>query len=165
MANSAKIAQLQIRVTLAEKAAIVRAARRAGMVMSSYVLGKVLPAGRVRFNQCIAQCSQTHEPGYALAELNTFLAGLTALELSDAVQCAPAVNLTPFVANYVAAMVEFACTRRGAPTPAWTRDVVPLADPVFGTALESLRLHLLTQSPAPFRGRNIFIDSTLGQRL
>ena len=135
------------------------------MDMSSYVLSKVLPAGRIRFNECIVMCSEAPAPGYGLAELNSFLAGLTALEFSDAVECAPTVKLTPFVANYVAAMIEYGCTRSGIPTPAWTRDIAPLADPMFGTTLKSLRLHLLTQSPAPFRGRNIFIDSTLGDRV
>jgi hypothetical protein len=43
--------------------------------------------------------------------------------------------------------------------------VVPLEEPAFGTALQSLRLHLLTHSPPPFRLRNIFIDSSLGQRV
>ncbi len=38
-----KIAQLQIRVTPKQKAQIERAARRAGLGMSAYVLGKVLP--------------------------------------------------------------------------------------------------------------------------
>jgi hypothetical protein len=42
---------------------------------------------------------------------------------------------------------------------------VPLAEPVFASSLQSLRLHLLVLSPAPFRRRNIFIDSTLGARI
>lgn len=28
----------------------------------------------------------------------------------------------------------------------------------------SLRLHLLTRSPPPFRRRNLFVDSSIGQR-
>ncbi|MGH7310893.1 MAG: plasmid mobilization protein, partial [Candidatus Rokuibacteriota bacterium] len=43
MPASAKSAQLQIRVSPAEKAAIQRAARRAGLDMSAYVLTRVLP--------------------------------------------------------------------------------------------------------------------------
>jgi hypothetical protein len=49
--------------------------------------------------------------------------------------------------------------------PAWTRSIPPLAEPVFGSDLCSLRLYLLTNSPPPFRGRNIFIDSTLGDQV
>jgi hypothetical protein len=62
-------------------------------------------------------------------------------------------------------MVELGCQRFSIPAPAWTRAVVPLEEPFFGSTLESLRLHLLTQSPAPFRRRNIFIDSSLGQQV
>ena len=35
----------------------------------------------------------------------------------------------------------------------------------FASELKSLRLHLLTKSPAPFRRRNLFVDSTLGDRV
>jgi hypothetical protein len=41
----------------------------------------------------------------------------------------------------------------------------PLAEPVFGSDLMSLRLYLLTHSPAPFRRRNIFIDASVGFRV
>jgi hypothetical protein len=36
---------------------------------------------------------------------------------------------------------------------------------VFGTPIESLRLHLLTASPPAFRRRRIFIDATVGDRV
>jgi hypothetical protein len=62
-------------------------------------------------------------------------------------------------------MVEYACAKRGVAVPAWTRSIAPLDEPVFGSDLESLRLYLLTRSPAPFRVRNIFIDATLGDRI
>jgi hypothetical protein len=66
---------------------------------------------------------------------------------------------------YIAAMVEYACGRRATVPPAWTRSIVPLADPIFASSLKSLRLQLLIHSPAPFRRRNIFIDSSLGTRI
>ena len=43
MKPEARSEQLQIRVTPAEKSAIARAARRAGLGMSAYVLSRVLP--------------------------------------------------------------------------------------------------------------------------
>ena len=43
--------------------------------------------------------------------------------------------------------------------------IAPLASPVFGSKLESLRLYLLTHSPPPFRRRNIFIDASIGARV
>jgi hypothetical protein len=78
---------------------------------------------------------------------------------------APPSGLAPYHANYVAAMVEYACARRGVAPPAWTGAIPPLVEPVFGSALTSLRLYLLTHSPAPFRRRNIFIDATVGDRV
>jgi hypothetical protein len=59
-------------------------------------------------------------------------------------------------------MVEYACARRGVALAEWTKAIAPLTEPVFGSELISLRLHLLTHSPAPFRRRNIFIDASLG---
>jgi len=75
------------------------------------------------------------------------------------------LELPPFLANYIAAMVEYACAKHRIAVPAWTRSIAPLADPVFGSELKGLRHYLLTHSPAPFRSRNIFIDSTVGDRV
>ena len=49
MARNTKTAQLQIRVTPAQKAAIGRAARASGLDMSSYVLRQLLPQAAERF--------------------------------------------------------------------------------------------------------------------
>ena len=160
-----KTAQLQIRVTSAEKAAIQRLAGKAAMDMSAYVLSRVLSAPASRFAECIEGCKNPESAGYGLAELNSFLSGLSAPELRDAVAAAPSVKLTPYIANYIAAMVEYACQKQGVTAPVWTRAIEPLNDPVFATTLQSLRLHLLTHSPPPFRRRNIFIDSSLGDRV
>ena len=160
-----KSAQLQIRVSVEQKARIQRLARQAGLDMSTYVLGSVLASPAARFAECIETCGAAESANYALAELNSLLSGWSAPELRDAVAVAPAVKLTPYVANYVAAMVEYACQKRGVRAPVWVRAVEPLAEPVFATDLQSLRLHLLTHSPPPFRRRNIFIDSSLGDRV
>jgi hypothetical protein len=165
MGFQAKTAQLQIRVSHLEKAAIQQAAKRAGVDMSAYVLSRVLSVPATRFQDCVAECANQARPSFALAELNSLLSSLTAAEMRDAVAAPPSVALTPFVANYLAAMVEYGCSRCGIPPPVWTRAVAPLESPVFGTTLQSLRLHLLTQSPPPFRRRNIFIDATLGGRV
>jgi len=164
MPATAKSAQLQIRVSPAEKAAIQRAARRAGLDMSAYVLARVLPAPSRRFQELTEACRDPEGARFALAELNSWLASLAAGELQEAVASAPS-GLTPYFANYVAAMVEYACAQHGIAPPAWTRAVAPLTEPVFGSALMSLRLYLLTHSPAPFRRRNIFIDATVGARV
>ena len=165
MRDSSKLSQLQVRVSKDEKSAIQRAARGAGMDMSSYVLSRVLPPPATAFQSAVAALDGPEAPSFALAELNSLLSGWAAPELRRAVADAPEALLSPFLANYVAAMVETACSMRAVPIPAWTRKVPPLADPVFGSTLPSLRLYLLARSPAPFRQRNIFIDSSIGDRV
>jgi hypothetical protein len=165
MGNLPKTAQMQIRVSAQEKAAIQRAAARAGMDMSAYVLAKVLPDSAAEFRSRVKDCAGSESSRFGLAELNSLLATFTAGELRDATAAPLPSDLTPFLANYIAAMVEYACAKRGIAVPAWTRSIAPLADPVFGSELQSLRHYLLTHSPAPFRSRNIFIDSTVGDRV
>lgn len=157
---------LQIRTTAAEKAAIRRGATRAGMEMSQWVLDKVLPAPQRRFQQCASALGEAPENRrFALAELNDFLAGLSRSQLAAAVAEAPAVSLDPYTAAYMAAMVETAAYRQGLEPPAWTAAMPALAEPVFASELPGLRLYLLTHSPPPFRRRNIFIDSSVGDRV
>ncbi len=165
MRRATKASQLQLRISKEEKAAIRRAARRAGMDMSAYVISRVLPAPAAMFQEAVAALNATGRPSFALAEINALLCGLSAPELRQAVAAAPEAALAPFLANYVAAMVEVACNLHTLPAPAWTRAIAALPEPAFGSALPSLRLYLLTHSPAPFRRRNIFIDSSIGGRV
>jgi len=163
---NSRSAQLQIRVKPEEKVAIQRLASQAGMDMSAYVLSRVLLSPASRFASCAADCATDESTArYALAELNTFLSSLSAPELKDAVAARPDVRLTPYVSNYMAAMVELACQLRGIAPPAWLCLIEPLMKPVFASTLHSLRLHLLMRSPPPFRRRNIFIDSSVGDRV
>lgn len=163
--SPSKLSQLQLRVSEQEKSAIRRAAERAGMDMSAYVLSRVLPSTATAFQEAVAALTGPAEPSFALAEMNSLLSGFTAAQLRQAVASAPQAALSPFLANYVAAMTEMACNLQGLPPPAWTRTTEALPDPVFGSALPSLRLYLLTHSPAPFRRRNIFIDSSVGAQV
>lgn len=160
-----KTTHLQLRLTPAQKRAIARAARRAGLDMSGYVLDRLLPSVAARFEALVRDCRGDDAGRYALAELNDFLSGLGTGELAVAVAPAAAVSLPPTQANYIAAMVEYACGRRGIAPPAWTRDIPVLPAPEFGSGLASLRLHLLRHSPPPFRRRNLFIDASLGDRV
>jgi hypothetical protein len=165
MSRNPRTEQLQIRVSAGEKAAIRRAAEHAGMDMSAYVLGRALPSPAIRLQASIEACAGPAPSSFGLAELNTLLTSWTATELRDAIATPPTTALTPFLSNYVAAMVELACARRSVRVPAWVRAIAPLAEPVFGSELKSLRLHLLTHSPPPFRRRNIFIDASIGDRV
>lgn len=164
MAEQPKLSQLQIRVSRSEKASIQRAAKRAGMDMSSYVLSRLISGPATGFQQCVAAAA-AGKVASGLAELNSLLTRLSSFELDLAVANAPAVIVSPFVANYVAAMVELACARREIAVPRWTLKVQPLAEPWFANTSAALRHYLLTSSPAPFRRRNIFIDSSLGSRV
>lgn len=132
--------------------------------MSAYVLARLLPAPARRFQELTGACTDSRDARLALAELNSWLASLGAGELQDAV-ASPPPRLTPYLANYIAAMTEYACAKKGVAPPAWTCATAPLAEPVFGSELLSLRLYLLTHSPAPFRRRNIFIDASVGSRV
>lgn len=134
------------------------------MDMSAYVLSRVLSAPAAKFRDLASACAGP-APRYALAELNSLLAGFTAGELREAVATPPPPGLSPFHLNYVTAMVEQSCAKCGIAAPIWTRSVPPLTDPVFASALQGLRLHLLMHSPPPFRRRNIFIDASVGDRV
>jgi hypothetical protein len=121
---------------------------------------------RLRFARLLEALRDDGRPSFALAELNDLLSDLTAGELCGAVKYADLSGLTPYLRNYVAAMVELAAHRRDVPPPAWVRDVEPLErEPRFATPLAGLRLHLLRTAPIPFKRRNIFIDSSLGDRV
>jgi hypothetical protein len=162
MGHSTKTAQLQIRVSAEEKLAMQRAARRAGLGLSAYVLGRVLPAVESRYQQIVEQLRDPESTRYTLAELNGLLGSLSAAELRQAVASPLSISLPLELSNYVAAMVEMACAHQEIEAPAWLRSIAPLAAPVFGTQLMSLRLYLLAHSPPPFRRRNIFIDTSIG---
>lgn len=164
---SGKTKQIQVRVSPAEKAAIERLAASAGMDVSTYVRTRALPAHRERFDELVGSLvdAGTADRPYLLAELNDLLAGLTSAELPDAVARAEVGALPPYERNYVAAMVEQACSQKGVEHPEWTSAVPPLERPRFVVELASLRPHLLRASPVAFKRRNIFIDATIGDRV
>lgn len=161
----AKTKQLQIRLTPREKARLKRLAVQAGQDVSAYVLARVLPAARVRFGDLVAQLEDGGQQRYVLAELNDLLAELAGPELSGAVEHGELARLSALQRNYVAALVEHACHRRGVSPPAWTSEIEPLEVPYFAVPFPSLRLHLLRTSPVPYKRRNIFVNAALGDRV
>ena len=165
MAGGPKTTQLQIRLTRAQKAAMQRSARRAGMDLSAYVLARVNSPAAAEFALCLSGNRELGGARLALAALHALLARLGAGELGEAVQAAPPSRMRPELENYVAAMVEQACARADIPPPAWTRAIPPLLSPLFASSLTSLRLYLLTHSPPAFRRRNLFVDATLGAQV
>jgi hypothetical protein len=162
---NAKSQQLQIRVTPRQKAVLKRLARAAGLDVSAYVLSRALPPAGLKFAAILARLGDGEDRRYALAELNDFLTALAPAELPEAVAHADLRKRSPFLRNYVAAMVEHASHQKRVAAPSWTAEVEPLELPYFATTLESLRPHLLRASPVPFKRRNIFVDATVGDRV
>jgi hypothetical protein len=160
-----KTEQLQIRVSPSQKRAIKERAEGAGMTMSDWVLSRVLSSARASFQGLLEDLSSSAQPSYVFAELLEFLGSLSTEAYPSAVSEPPAARLDPYWENYVAATVEHAAAMKDVPPPAWTADVPPLDEPVFGSSLQSLRWYLLTHSPPAFRRRNIFIDASVGDRV
>ncbi len=160
----AKTQQLQIRVSPSEKKFIRDRAKRAGMTVSAFVLEQLLNRRRLEWENLVKRLVATNARRYALADVNDFLANLTLEEL-DRIVTEPIEVIDHELANYLAAMIECAAARLGGVPPLWTKKIPPFDEPVFGTQLKSLRLHLLTHAPIPFRRRNIFVDATIGDRV
>jgi hypothetical protein len=165
MADPSKKAHMQIRVSSREKSMIAKAAKRANMSMSAWLLSKALPSQKVKFHQLLHELLGDEHNRYAFAELNDLLSDLSPEMFSDIVADKPEHTLTPFAQNYLSAMIELAAANKCVNPPVWTKQIPPMEYPYFGTRLKSLRLYLLTHSPAVFRRRNIFIDASLGDRV
>ncbi len=161
----AKTEQLQIRVSRQQKARLARDAKRAGQTISAYVLGRSLVEAREEFGEVLGRLASGKNESFALATLNDLLSKWTGGELAQGVDEAPTVELSPFLHNYVAAMVELACSKKGIATPFWTFEVAALKQPYFATELASLRPYLLMASPVPFKRRNLFVDASVGDRV
>ena len=152
----AKSSQLQIRVSVAQKTRLRQLARAAGQDLSTYVLARALPEIGLRIEVAIRALRDANNAGFGFAAFGAILVRLSAAELGAAIVAIDLAGLTPFVQNYVAAMVEHACGNAGIAPPEWTNNIAPLDNPWFATPLKSLRLHLLTNSPAAFRRRKVF---------
>jgi hypothetical protein len=69
----------------------------------------VLSIPAAQFQDRVRDCVDSASPRFALSELNSLLANLTAGELRDAIATPPPPGLSHFLGNYIAAMVEYAC--------------------------------------------------------
>ena len=161
-----KTHQLQIRVSAEDKALIRARAEGAGMDVSKWVLQQVFPPVERKFQAlCGELASRPDALSFTFAEFQDWFDRLTGSEFTRAVRFAPQARLPSFEANYLAATIEHAAAIKGVNPPRWTLTVAALDTPWFASSLKSLRLYLLTHSPPPFRRRNLFIDSSVGQRV
>ena len=119
----------------------------------------------MRFGEILGELADADRQRFALAELNDLLTGLATGEFAEVTAHAELPGLSRYLQNYVAAMVELAAQKKGVVPSEWVREIPPLDEPHFAAPFQSLRLHLLRASPVPFRRRNIFIDSSVGDRV
>lgn len=164
--KSTKSSHLQLRVSPEMKRNIARAARREGLDMSGWVISQLFKAQGGSWLERVATLMRTSQKRAAYAEIHDFLTGISPRDWMNVLSTRPPLEtLSAFDQNYLAAMVELAAAQKGVPVPAWVCDISPLSEPAYGVSLGSLRLHLLLNSPPPFRRRNIFIDSSVGDRV
>lgn len=156
---------LQIRITPEQKTTLKKRAARVGQDVSTYVLTRALPPEQDRFQTLLAALGDETDRRFALAELNDWLSRLPTGRFAAAVGEAQVDPLPPLMQNYVAAMVEQAAYLKEVDPPPWAHHVPPLEEPYFATRLPGLRLHLLKAAPVPFKRRNLFVDSTVGDRV
>ena len=165
MRRETKTTQLQLRVSVAQKRLIQRSAKSAGMSVSAWILARVQPECRQEMQHLFDDLSRAVDPSYLLAELNDRLGRMDRAELERVLGEPMRPPARASLQNQIAAMIELAAHRRSAAVPAWVRDIPPLTKPVFATGLMGLRLHLLVHAPPPFRRRNLFVDSSLGDQV
>ncbi len=165
MQRDPKTEQLQIRVSPAQKLAIKKQAQKAHMTVSEWILNMAVPSVQTTFQNLLADLAASEKPSFVFAELLDLIGSMTADEYELAVSEPPRAHLDSYWENYLAATVEHAAAMKHAKTPSWTQDVPPLDKPAFGSPLKSLKLHLLVNSPPAFIKRNIFIDSSVGDRV
>ena len=155
---------LQIRISKQEKEIIKSSAQMAGIDMSAWILQKVLPEkSKVFIN--ILKKFKSEESSFVFAELHDFLARLQVHDFELTLDINPNIQLTDFQINYVIAMIAHRAKQLNLSPPDWIKTYPVLSEPYFGTTLKNLRLHLLINSPIAFKQRNIYIDSTIGDRV
>ena len=159
-----KTEQLQIRVSAAQKAELRRRARLAGQDLSSFVLSRLLSPEGGRLAAILKDLRRASTRRFALAEFHDLLHSLPVAGFAEALDAVDLDGLSGVDRNRVAAMVEHAAAMKGAAPPEWTRTVEPLDEPDFASPLPGLRAHLLRSSPVAFRRRNLFVDSSIGDR-
>ena len=135
------------------------------MGLSAFVLARTLVPARLRLEEILAELSTAENPRFVLAELHDFLVDISLEEWDEVLGEVDVSALPDFLSNYVAAMIEMAAERKGVKPPEELRAIPVLKEPYFATSLPGLRLHLLRTAPVPFRRRNLFIDSTVGDRV
>ena len=133
--------------------------------MSSWVLSKISNNQSKEFLRVVEKLVSSKKQSYIYAEIHDLLMKCGNNIFNKTIESSPTVELNSFQINYVAAMVEYRAMQLNEKIPAWCSEITTLDTPYFGSSLKSLNLYLLLNSPLAFRKRNIFIDSSVGQRV
>jgi hypothetical protein len=151
-----RTSQLQIRVSLEQKAALKRLAAAAGQNVSQYVLARSLPRSQDAIARGLDELRRGGDSRSGLAAVASALAGLGPEDLETSLASWSAVGMTPLTQNRLAALVEDLSSTRGIDPPLWVEAVPPLQRPHFRWSLDSLRSYQLRSTPAAYKRRNLF---------
>ena len=120
---------------------------------------------RESFQSLVADLGAADRSSFAFAGILDLIEALDRDSFDEVLAEPPRRELDAYWANYLAATIEQAAGAKAIVPPDWVASVPRLRDPVFGSKLASLRLHLLLESPPSFCARNIFIDAAVGDRV
>lgn len=165
MKNGNKSTHIQLRVSPKEKQQIAKSAKRSGLSLSAWILNKVLSEKTLDFQVLMRELGQGTHDRVTLAAFSDFLDELSRADFDMALEQGPQAKLSALHLNTVAAMVEHVAQMSGFAFPQWTKKISPLEKPWFASNLKALRCHLLVSSPAAYKRRNLFVDSTVGDRV
>ncbi len=160
-----KSEHLQIRITAEAKKKLFQLAKVNNMTLSEWILSKLsIENSPYTIQSIYEELSKKHNQAFAYVQLHDLLMKVSPQLWDDFVSIRPH-NLECETMAYTASMIERAAQMRGLTQPPWIREVETCSPPYFATNLQTLRLYLLINSPVAFRKRNIFIDSSTGDRV
>ena len=156
---------IQIRVSSSQKEKLKKIAKLQKMSLSEYILSiSLTEITPLEIIDLYASMAKEDDKSFHLARINELLMKCPKHMWEKLVSFYPK-NLDEKAIAYVAGLIEQAAFIRSLSKPSWSTKIEALEEPLFASHLEKLRLYLLIKSPIPFRKRNIFIDSSVGDRV
>ncbi|MBN1115197.1 MAG: hypothetical protein JXA66_07645 [Oligoflexia bacterium] len=166
MNENKKSDTIQIRVSANDKKKLKRLADTNRLTISEYIIKMCLldnTSDTLRQIYSELACAG-NDKSYYFAFLNDYLMKVPVYLWKSITDYKPDFPEQGDLA-YVAALMEQTAHVRNLSTPSWCSDVKALDEPFMASSIKKLRLYLLINSPVPFRKRNIFIDSSAGDRV
>lgn len=156
---------IQIRVNLEQKKKLKALAKFYNKNLSELIISKLLT--ETLMLDLVNIYNDMHDKdnwSFCLAKLNELLQKIPEQLWEELSEIEPK-GLEHKQLAYISALLEQTAFIRKLKKPQWTSSVTALQTPLFASQLKSLQIYLLTVSPLPFRMRNIFIDSSAGDRV